>query len=244
MSTPGYSELVAVVRREGEAILAAGRQGPDVAVPTCGDWTMRDLMAHVARVYRRAATAVEERATEQVQWESPPDDLPDPAAYLAEALEDLVHALASADADSPAWNWSADDHTAQFWARRMAHESAVHRYDAQRAQGLAQPIDADIAHDGIDELVDLIGPRILERDGTELPTGTMLLTATDEGARWALRLDGHRLERLDLVKEADVAVRGTASALLLAAYGRVPWDSLEIDGDEGLLDGWLRALRF
>ena len=54
----------------------------------------------------------------------------------------------------------------------MTHESAVHRYDAQRAHGLAQPIDADLACDGMDELVDLLLPRIVRRDSPELPTAT------------------------------------------------------------------------
>jgi uncharacterized protein (TIGR03083 family) len=243
VTTPSYSELVATIRREGEGIVSAGAIDLDVTVPTCGDWTMRDLLAHVGSVYRRATTAVTERATTQVDWVSPPDDLPDVSAYLAEALDDLVHALSDSDAQAPVWNWSGDNQTAQFWARRMAHESAVHRYDAQRAHGLAQPIDADLACDGMDELVDLVLPRIVGRDQPELPTGTYHFVSTD-GSEWVLKSGEDGLERLSAPRNVDVTITGPASAVLLAAYGRVKWASLETAGDEKLLTEWSRTFRF
>jgi uncharacterized protein (TIGR03083 family) len=242
--TPSYPEFVAAIRRDGEAILAAGRQGLDVPVPTCGDWGETDLLVHVARVYRRAATAVSERATAQVPWPARDDDGVDPLATLADALEELVHALSTNDPNAPAWNWSGVDQTAGFWARRMAHESAVHRYDAQRAHGLAQPVDADLAHDGFDELVDLIVPRVVQRDDARLPTAAIVFTATDDAGRWELRLDGKTVERVEALSDPDVTVGGTASALLLAAYNRVPWTSLEVSGDRSVLDAWSSALRF
>jgi uncharacterized protein (TIGR03083 family) len=243
VTTPSYSELIAAVRREGEAILASGKQDLDIAVPTCGDWQMRDLLAHIGRVYRRAATAVGDRTTSEVPPIEMSEGLDDPVAYLTEALEDLVHALADSEADSPAWNWSGDNQTAKFWARRMTHESTVHRYDAQRAHGLAQPIDADLACDGMDELVDLLLPRIVTRDAPELPTATYHFVATD-GSDWVVRSEETGVERLPAARNVDVTISGPASAVLLAAYGRVKWASLETSGDESLLDDWSRAFRF
>jgi uncharacterized protein (TIGR03083 family) len=243
MSTPSFSELVATIRREGEGIVSAGAIDLDIKVPTCGDWVMRDLLAHVGSVYRRATTAVAERATTEVAWVAPPDDLPDVSAYLSEALDDLVHALSDSDAETPVWNWSGENQTAQFWARRMAHESAVHRYDAQRAQGLAQPIDTDLACDGMDELVDLVLPRIISRDKPELPTGTYQFVATD-GSEWVVKSGEDGFERVAAPRNVDVTITGPASAVLLAAYGRVKWASLETSGDETLLTAWSNAFRF
>jgi len=243
MTNIPYAELTAAVRGEGEAIVAAARMGLDVAVPTCGDWQMPDLLRHVAAVYHRAATAVDQRATQPVEWQAPGDDGADPIAVLADALDELVHALSGADADTAVWNWSGRDQNASFWARRMAHESAVHRFDAQRAHGMAQPIDADLAHDGLDELVDVIAPRVVERDQVELTEATYSFVATDEGV-WHVQFGPDGLQRLDVAKEPDVTARGTASALLLAAYARVPWTSLEVDGDMAALDAWNASLRF
>ena len=41
-----------------------------------------------------------------------------------------------------------------------------------------------------------------------------------------------------------MTVRGTPSALLLAAYNRVRWTSLEAEGDTALLDEWSQLLKF
>ena len=243
MTTPSYSELVAFVRGEGEGILSAGRLGLDVPVKTCGRWKMRDLLLHVGRVYTRAGTLVGERQTTKMDYPPAPPRGTDPLVYLDEALDHLVHALGDADPDTPAWNWSSEPDVAAFWARRMAHESGVHHFDAQRAHGLAQPVDADLAHDGMDELIDLILPRIRERDGKELPEATYCFTATDDGF-WPVRLGPDGIERLDVAKDPDVTVRGTASALLLAAYNRVNWTSLEVEGDMAALEAWSRAMKF
>lgn len=243
MATPSYSELVAAIRSEGEAIVAAARFGLDAEVPTCEAWQVNELLTHVASVYRRAATVVTDRATEAVQWSAPPTDVADPIEYLSDALDDLVDALKSAEPDTPVWNWSGESQTAAFWARRMAHESAVHRYDAQRAHGVAQPIDADLATDGLDEMIDVLLPRIIERDNIILPSATYVLSATDDGD-WAVRLGPDGVERLDVVKERDVTVRGTPSALLLAAYNRIKWTSLEVDGDATCLDAWSQLFKF
>jgi uncharacterized protein (TIGR03083 family) len=243
MTTPSYSELVATIRREGEAMLSAGAVDLGIAVPTCGDWTMRDLLAHVASVYRRAGTIVAERATSAVAWEPPPDDLTDVTGYLSEALDDLVDTLGSTGPETPAWNWSSEPHVAAFWARRMAHESAVHRYDAQRANGVAQPIDADLADDGMDELVDLLLPRIVERDSPDLPDATYHFIATDAG-EWVVACGDGKVERLPAARHPDVTVTGPSSAVLLASYGRVKWASLETSGNEACLTEWSRAFHF
>jgi len=241
--TPPHAELVAAVRREGEAILSAGRIDMDAHVPTCGDWSMRDLLVHVGRVFHRAAELVEERSTTAKDYPPEPAGDVDAVDYLAEMLDELVSALAGADSDAPVWNWSGEDQVAGFWARRMAHEAAVHRYDAQRAHGLAQPIDADLADDGMDELVDLLLPRIVERDQPELPTGVYAFSATD-GGEWVVRCGPDGVERLATAKGADVTISGPASAVLLASYGRVKWASLETSGDEGLLPAWSTAFKF
>jgi uncharacterized protein (TIGR03083 family) len=242
-TTLPYPELLTAVRRDGEAILAAAGQGLDVDVPTCGAWRMPDLLTHVGSVYRRVTIVVGERATTAVPWEPPGSDIADPVAYLTEALDELVQALSEADADTPVWNWSPQPQVAAFWARRMAHESAIHRYDAQRAHDVAQPLDADLARDGLDELVDVILPRVVERDQPSLPQATYSFVAAAE-AGWHVRLDRDGVSRLETAKSADVEVRGTTSALLLAAYSRVPWTSLEVDGDSSLLDEWSNSISF
>jgi hypothetical protein len=126
----------------------------------------------------------------------------------------------------------------------MAHESAIHRYDAQRAHGVAQPVDDDLARDGLDEMIDILLPRIVTRDEITLPSATFCFTAVDDEDSWAVRQGPDGVERLEVAKEPDVTVRGTPSALLLGAYNRIKWTSLEIEGDAALLDAWSAHVKF
>ncbi|HVT66089.1 MAG TPA: maleylpyruvate isomerase family mycothiol-dependent enzyme [Mycobacteriales bacterium] len=242
--TPSYSELVTSVRREGEALIAAARSGAvDVEVPTCGDWTIEDLVRHVWQVYANVTCYVSTRAT------SRPEKLPemptgDPVELLASQLDQLVGALSDAEPDTPVWTWVFDaPEAALFWARRMAHESAVHRFDAQNAHGIRQPIDAELAADGIDELIDIIAPRVYGRDKLTGPTGTISLRATD-GDSWLLELAPDGVKRSDVLESPQVTASGTSSALLLALYNRVPWTSLDLAGDTDLLEKWTSTLSF
>lgn len=241
MTTPPYAELVAFVRSEGEAIVSASRQGVDVTVPTCGDWTVGDLCRHVGAIYGYVAHVVSERLTSasEVRPEAPADA--DPVEWLEDQLDDLVAALSGCDADTPMWNWSGETQVAAFWARRTAHESAVHRFDAQRAHGIAQPIDADLAEDGMDEFVDVLLPAVVAYRGIELPAATYAFESVEDGAR-RIRFGDDGVGRAGIDGAADVTVRGTSSALLLAMNNRVPWSSLEVEGDAGALDEWSRTL--
>lgn len=241
--TPPYSELVTAVRGEGQALLSAGGLGLDAPVPTCGEWDVGALVHHIAKVWSSSSAIVSTRATSRPEQRPP---LPDgePLEVAAQVLDDLVSVLSDAEPDTPVWNWAeGQPDVALFWARRMAHESSVHRYDAQMAHGLAQPIDAQLAGDGMDELLDVIAARVYARDNVTGPEGSLSLESSDDGT-WCVSLEPQAVRRVDVLKQPDVTVRGTTSALLLACYGRTPWSSMEVDGDQALLERWSAALNF
>jgi uncharacterized protein (TIGR03083 family) len=242
MSTPSYSELVIAVRREGEGIHTAASLGCDADVPTCEGWSLDDLVLHVADVYTFVTEVLTTRATERPERPGVPDG--DPVEIFEAALDGVISALKDADDETPVWNWTQDEpHLAGFWARRMAHESSVHRFDAQAAHGVVQPIDAELAEDGVDELIDVIAPRVYLRDDLTGPTGTITMVSSENGT-WHLQLEPHAITRVDPLKKPDVTVHGTTSALLLALYSRVPWTALETSGDIDLLTAWTKALNF
>jgi uncharacterized protein (TIGR03083 family) len=242
VTTPSYAELVTAVRREGEGIHTAASLGCDPDVPACSGWTVRDLVRHVVDVYGFVTEVLTTRATDRPERPAVPAG--DPAEVFEAALDGLVSALQAADADTPVWNWTVHEpHLAGFWARRMAHESSVHRFDAQAAHGVVQPIDAELASDGIDELIDVIGPRVYLRDGVSGPTGTVTLASADDGS-WHLMLEAQAITRLGPLKEPEVTARGTTSALLLALYSRIPWTSLETTGNVDLLTTWTTDVNF
>jgi uncharacterized protein (TIGR03083 family) len=123
------------------------------AVPTCPGWTVADLSHHVGVVYLHKTAAIREGA-EPDPW--PPKELADeePLALLDRAYAVLRQEFAAHKPDDPAGTWYPPDQTVGFWIRRMAQETVIHRIDAELGTGQpVAPVPADLAADGIDELL-------------------------------------------------------------------------------------------
>ncbi|MEN3308576.1 MAG: hypothetical protein V7603_4778 [Micromonosporaceae bacterium] len=237
---------LASLRADGPAFRAAVAEAPlAAAVPSCPGWTVRDLVSHLGGVYRFVLSHVTRGVTGRP--EGNPGDFettagPDVVAWWDEQFAALVHTLDGLDPELPAWNWAPQSKKAVFWHRRMAHETAVHRWDAQFALVSAEPIEAKLAVDGVAEVLDTWLPAG-RGSGPRDATGMVALCATDAEHEWFVRLrDGGGLALLDTDTLLDTdqhheraAARGTASDLLLALFGRVGFDLLEVSGDERLL---------
>ena len=127
----------------------------------------------------------------------------------------------------------------------MAHESLIHRIDGKLAHDVANVIDADLAVDGIDELLDTMAPRAFARGQSGL-AGILHLEATDSDARWTAKMtpDSIAVTRgPNGARIADVTLRGKASDLLLVLYNRADIDSVDVTGDEELIRSWREQVR-
>jgi uncharacterized protein (TIGR03083 family) len=231
--------LDAIARESAALAAAAARARLDAAVPTCPEWTVADLVAHVGNVQQWARLTVETRATERISWRTLPpvpvaDELLD---WFREQGRALVAVLGATDPDAPAWSWT-DDHRARFWYRRQAHEVAVHRVDAEAAAGEVAPIDAALAVDGVDEWLWMVPFRPAGEIGGAGETVHLHCTDTAlaVAGEWLVTLDGGEMRVERLHAKGDVAGRGTASDLDLYLWGRVPVSTLEVFGDPALLD--------
>jgi uncharacterized protein (TIGR03083 family) len=224
-------------------------------VPTCPDWTLRQLTTHLGRAQRWAAEIVATRSATAIPFREVPDGrLPDDPAQHAQWLragsERLTAALAGAGSD-PVWTFAGTG-PASLWARRMAHETAVHRADAELAAGREPVFEPDLAADAIDEWLSLCGPAPGAEDPRlgALPEGAVLhIHATDDGldnGEWLIRRERSRIAVEHGHGKAEVAVRGPAGRLLLTLVRRVPPDDPEIQvlGDSALLTAWLAATPF
>jgi uncharacterized protein (TIGR03083 family) len=226
-------------------------------VPTCPGWTFRQLATHVGRGHRWAAQIVATRAAAPVSTRDVPDGkLPeDPAQHgtWLNASADLVAEAVTAAGDEPVWTFTGP-HPARWWARRRAHEAAVHLADAQLAAGRDVDLAAGFAADGVDEWLGLVvattadpaRARELGGDGQTLHfhatdpeladgTGEWLVTRTPSGITVE---PGH--------VKADVAVRAPAARLLLLLTRRLPASDpgVEIFGEQALLTHWLEHTPF
>ncbi len=159
----------------------------------------------------------------------------DRSGALADALEALPE-------DFPIWNWfGIEPPIPGFYHRRMAQETAVHRWDAQAAAGTTAPIDTALAVDGIDELL----RSFLSFAGADAELGGSIhLHATDADSEWLVRREHGKLVATPEHGKADVAVRGTASDLLLFIWNRVPASALDLAGDPAVADHWKDAIKF
>jgi uncharacterized protein (TIGR03083 family) len=161
-------------------------------VPTCPDWTLRQLATHVGRAHRWAAQIASTRSAEFIPFRQVPDGrFPDDpgkhAPWLRAGAARLIDAVQEAGSD-PVWAFGTQRRPARFWARRMAHETAVHRADAELAAGREPVIAADLAADGIDEWLSFMsGASVLGSPAPDprlaaLPDGAVLhVHATDDG---------------------------------------------------------------
>ena len=240
-------------------ILAGLIDGADLTktVPTCPEWTLRQLATHTGRAQRWAAEIIVTRSAQAIPFREVPDGrLPDDPAqhadWLRSGAERLVAAVRGAGSDL-VWAFTGPG-PASVWARRMAHETAVHRADAELQAGQRPALAPDLAADGIDEWLGFLsGPAPGEDDPrlNALADGAVLhIHATDDGlggeGEWMVRREGSQVLVEHGHGKGDVAVRGPAGPLLLMLVRRIPPGDRELQvlGNEALLTSWLAATPF
>lgn len=237
-----FPVLLRLIEERSVAFRAAVAAAPDLSaqVPTCPGWTLLDLAQHLGNGQRRWAAVVVAGPADAPPAETAaaaPRDRAALLAWSAESTERLLTALREAGPERGCWTWwgvSQSPQTSGAVARHQLQEVAVHTYDAQLAAGAAQPLPDEVALDGVDEFLSTCcaGPYAWPDEPCAVD-----YHAT-EGQSWRLRLaaDGVRATAGEERDAADAALRGTASDLVLALYGRVPVPSLKVDGDGRLFD--------
>ena len=229
-------DYLAAVRADGDALAAAARRGLDPEVPACPGWTVADLVLHTGMVHRHKLEIVRGRLARAPRpWPPPAPDRRELLAWYRQGLDELLTALRRTDPPTPVWTFHPPDQAAGFWRRRMAHETAVHRVDAESAHGEPAPVPTPLAVDGIDEVLDVFLVPCSRREAAGGAGGSLHLQATDAEGDWRLALlpTGVQVDRGRA--EADAGARGTASDLLLFLWGRVPAARLETFGDPAVL---------
>jgi uncharacterized protein (TIGR03083 family) len=214
--------------RDTGALARAVALDPDARVAACPDWDVADLGYHVGEVHRFWTDIVQHRRGEPAHLDvaRPPDgELPD---WLRAGVGALVEVAESTDPATPIWTWAARK-DAGFVPRRMAQETAVHRWDGEAAVGAPRPIDPDLAVDGIDELAEVMLPFAAAAHAG--PPIAAHLHCTDAAGEWVIHVADGDLTVEHVHRKQPVAIRGTASDLLLLLWRRVPLDAVEVLGE-------------
>jgi len=235
-----FERHLEVISYEAVRLAAVTAEALDLKVPSCPEWTGRDLIDHVWHVHtfwHAQVRAADDSARRDPGERSIPKG-EEPGDWLEDAAGGLVEALEAAGPDAPCWNWSGEALNVGWVARRMALETAVHRFDGELAVGDQTPIEADVAVDGIDEFLRVH----LQSDVPDAPEatlgGTLCLACSDTGKAWIVEVGAGQLRIREGSGPASACLRGTASELYLFTWNRVGVDDLELTGSRSVAAAW------
>lgn len=223
---------------------------PDTRVPSCPEWTADDLLYHLAEVFDNWTKVVaEDREGDDIPPPERPGDHAGLVGLYDQATSALLDLLAATPNDKPMWSWVADDVTASWLTRRMAHEALIHRLDAELTADAVTGFDPALAADGVSEvLYYFYGWRPGWATITPGPAVGRLAT-TDTGDEWLIRFDtwsGHSPDSgktydgesfLALVESGEPSYSVQASARDLDAWlwNRPTVTAPAIEGDAAVL---------
>ncbi len=200
-------------------------------------------------VHRWAHELVRVRATERISLAAfDVDGIAFDGDWLRSGGHSLAETLRAADPDESMWAWGADQHV-RFWARRQLHETLVHRIDLELAMGVAYHVEPTIALDAVDEfLANVKSDRDIALTARSTsPEGERLQIRTlDSSTYWnvILHVDGY--EFVDALADPDAVLIAEPGELLAVLLRRRAIEECDvvIEGDESLVDHWLRGTAF
>lgn len=198
-----------------------------VDVPSCPGWSTNDLVKHMAHVYLSQAFVVENGI--QAQNKEHLAHYPRTEnfiEFMSWGFEAITKALDINRADRPTWSWHHSDQTVDFWFRRMAHETVIHRIDAEQAVGAVTRVDEALALDGVDEVLDFLP---LLGSWPEVPNvdfGIVSIVATTSTNRkvWELNFTDHAATVSASAapnSDARLVISGDAESMDLYLWGRI-----------------------
>ena len=245
-----HAELLESTDRIAEILSSAE---PALRVTTCPDWTLSDLALHVGRAHRWAQRITETRAQKPIDMSALNLGLPATTsrygAWLCAGATAFSAAVQSASTRAAVWSWS-DDHSVGFWLRKITHDTIIHRIDAELTVGLRPSLPPPTAADGVTDLLAAIAT--LSNDGHPDPIfkglrglgETLLLQATDTADDWFVTRTPEGVRWTPGRGAADAIVRGDAFNLLLALYRRAPIQTVDVMGNQTLVEHWIARSSF
>lgn len=231
-STLTHDRMLELIADRSALLRSSVAGALDAPVPGCPEWTGRDLVAHLGEVHRSWAAVVAAGSPgkppedDDVPEREPTGDLLD---WSERSTETLLAALRDAGPDRAVWTWWGESALSGAVARHQVQEAAVHAWDAEDTVGRAGALPEAVAVDGIDEFLTVYVP---VSGGWPHPAATVGIVADEapeRGCQVVLTADGGRLVRGDAA--GDVVIRGSASDIVLAFYGRGGIEALSVEGD-------------
>ena len=132
-------DYLSIISDETSRIVDAYERDRYAAVPWSDRWTVGTVARHVAGTHHVVAEMVRGRPDADfglfAELQTPPKDSPEFVEWFRSGTASLLEQLSSVPADEECWSWFAPGRRVGWWARRMAFEAVVHRWDTDAAQG-------------------------------------------------------------------------------------------------------------
>ncbi len=244
------SDYIGFVATEGELFASVAEHGElRVDVPTCPGWDMRELVRHLGLIHLWAAGHVafpHEEPDYGVELQDLAEYWPDlggawPAdldlvSWYRETNANLVRVLEAAPSDVDAFTFLPAPSPLAMWARRQASETAIHRFDAQHARGVASQFEPKFASDMLNEMLCGFAPR---RRTLDIAAEQLVhIHTSDTDDHWYVTIGPERTETSRAGSDADLTLTGTAAQLYLLLWNRAPDASITMTGNTDLMNLW------
>ena len=239
--TISVEDCLAAINSHTRGLGSAAEGNLDARVEHCPDWSMADLVWHLASVHsfwNEIATRLPLSEPEDLVRPERPADA-DLVPALLDGVAILTDTLRTTDQHAPCWTWGQEQNV-WFITRHQVQEAAVHHWDGVNATtGHAWAMDDVIAMDAVDEFLthSIANPRWPMPDAA--PLGA---TFSLPGTAFAVA-DGVIPGTLDRSTDA-VESDGDASSVLLWLYRRVPDEAVIPSTVDPALVARFRAFTF
>ncbi len=238
-------DYLSIISDETARIVNDYERDRSAVVPWSDRWSVGTVARHVAGTHHVVAEVIRGRPDADfglfAELQKPTKDSPEFVEWFRSGTASLLEQLSNVPSDDECWAWFEPGRRVGWWARRMAFEAVVHRWDTDAAQGRDFSVAPQIAADGVDEYLDVFVAA--SRAANDAPPGpTIGFECSDRSDRWWLDLSGpgERIVSRE-PQAASVQIRGPADELLLFVWGRVPISDAagaEVSGDVEVLGRW------
>jgi uncharacterized protein (TIGR03083 family) len=240
--------LLRCLDAEMARLRAAAARDLTAQVPTCPEWTVEDLIRHVADFYLNVVVRRLHMPGDVPMVELPPDAF----VALDHGYNAAVQELAGRHPEEHVGQMPHE--TVYYWTRRATHETAIHRVDVELA--VADPIvpmPRDLAIDGIDEMLTgflseltRLFPEEFAADLSDW-NGNGVAVSTGDAAWWiTIRPDRADVTRVDpgqtFGRAARARIHGDPARLVYWLYNRANNDQVTTTGDHQLVAQLKRLL--
>jgi uncharacterized protein (TIGR03083 family) len=222
-------DYVPYLRQEAAHFTTALRTRPlDARVPSCPEWTVRELAAHLGGVHEWVCAVL--TTGPQDRRDGPIEG--DPGDWYEQRVAQLIATLTEVGVHHECWTHQRDNRRSGYWFRRQAHEISMHRADADLAFVGTAAYPAELAADGIGEVLDIWLPRMAKYRGPQPLPAPLSLRAIDTSHRWLLtpqKAAPPMATGPHATGDSAAEVTGTAADLLFLLWKRP--STVDISGD-------------